>query len=358
MKMFENQNELITMIKKGPDVWNKFKKENEGAYIDLGSIDFERDIKEVTMMYDLPEYHDYDFSGCRLNSVVARNSIFFDCDFSSVTFTFSDICYSSFYRCKFINTELAVSRLGSAEFTECEFINCNLSYCSAEETKFISCNILNSNMNNMSLVKTDFSKSSIINTSVYGISSWDLILKKTVQENILISENDNLSVDNIEIAQFIYLMINNKKIRDILDTITSKVVLILGRFTKERKKVLDYLKKQLQQKGYVAVVFDFDKPSSRDLTETISTLAHLSKFVIADLTDAKSLPQELTTIIPNLPSVPIQPIILKGQREYGMYEHFQRYPWVNEIFEYEKDLKEIVKKIEELEFEDEKTTNR
>ena len=34
------------------------------------------------------------------------------------------------------------------------------------------------------------------------------------------------TVDNIEVAQFIYLLLHNQKIRDVIDTITSKTVLI------------------------------------------------------------------------------------------------------------------------------------
>jgi predicted transcriptional regulator len=106
-----------------------------------------------------------------------------------------------------------------------------------------------------------------------------------------------ISVDNLEVAQFIYLLLNNQKIRHVIDTITSKVVLILGRFTPQRKAVLDAIRDELRKRDYLPLLFDFDKPSNRDITETVSTLAHMAKFVIADITDARSIPQELMAIV-------------------------------------------------------------
>jgi hypothetical protein len=172
---------------------------------------------------------------------------------------------------------------------------------------------------------------------VYGISTWNVDLTHAGQTNIVItnSSESTITVDNLDVAQFIYLIINNKKIRDVIDTITSKVVLILGRFTPERKSVLDAIREALRQRGYLPILFDFDKPDSRDITETVSTLAHLARFIIADITDAKSIPQELQLVVPDLPSVPVQPILLATSSEYGMFEHFKRYPWVLSPFLYE-----------------------
>jgi hypothetical protein len=39
-------------------------------------------------------------------------------------------------------------------------------------------------------------------------------------------------------------------------------------------------------------------------------------------------PQELQKIVPQLPSLPVQPIILESQEPWGKFPHFERYPWV------------------------------
>jgi hypothetical protein len=89
--------------------------------------------------------------------------------------------------------------------------------------------------------------------------------------------------------------------------------------------VLDAVRTKLRSMNYVPIIFDFEKPGNRDLTETISTLAHMSCFVIADITDAKSIPQELQKIVPALPSLPVRPVILENQYEYAMFKDFAGY---------------------------------
>jgi hypothetical protein len=122
--------------------------------------------------------------------------------------------------------------------------------------------------------------------------------------------------------------LDNAKVRDVIDTITSKAILILGRFTEERKAILDALREELRKRGYLPILFDFDKPTSKDLTGTVTTLANMARFIIVDGTDPKSIPHELATIVPAT-MVPVMPILLEGAREYSMFGDLRlRHHWV------------------------------
>ncbi len=172
---------------------------------------------------------------------------------------------------------------------------------------------------------------------VYGVSAWGVELERTKQQNLVVTPayEPAITVDNIELAQFVYPMLHNEKIRDIIDTVTSKTVLILGRFTDERKAVLDALREELRKRDYLPILFDFDKPGSKDLTGTVTTLANMVRFIVADGTDPKSIPHELATVTPTT-IVPVNPILLASEREYAMFADLQRrYHWVLPTHRYE-----------------------
>jgi hypothetical protein len=139
------------------------------------------------------------------------------------------------------------------------------------------------------LLNANFTNADLSGCRIYGVSAWGLKLEGAKQQNLIVTQEDEpeITVDNIEVAQFIYLMLKNEKVRDVIDTITSKVVLILGRFTAERKTALDALREELRKRNYLPILFDFDVPATRDITETVSLLARMARFIIADLTDPR-----------------------------------------------------------------------
>jgi uncharacterized protein YjbI with pentapeptide repeats len=234
------------------------------------------------------------------------------------------------------DADLSSANLLMANFSNADLTRINLFRALLEQTDFTDASLEYANLEYASLIKTNLNKTVLSNCHIYGISAWGLTGEPKDQTSLVITSKGEtkITVDDLQIAQFIYLILDNKKIRNVIETVTSKAVLILGRFTEERKQVLDALCIALRKRNYLPILFDFDKPKTRDITETISTLAHLARFIIADITDAKSIPQELQIIIPDLPSVPVLPILLSSQNEYGMFEHFKRYSWVLETYFY------------------------
>jgi Pentapeptide repeats (8 copies) len=187
------------------------------------------------------------------------------------------------------------------------------------------------------MVEMDLTGADLTGCRVWGVSAWSLNLERTKQQNLIITKRDDgptITVDNIEVAQFIYLMPNNQKVRDVIDTITSKVVLILGRFTDERKAVLDALREELRKRDYLPILFDFNVPATRDVTETVSLLARMARFIVADLTDPSSIPKELEAIVPGL-AVPVQPLLEGASRPYSMFRDYWKYEWVLPVYRYE-----------------------
>src|SRR5262249_28813572 len=186
------------------------------------------------------------------------------------------------------------------------------------------------------LVDTDLTGADLTGCRVYGVSAWRLKLKRAKQRNLVITDvnEPEITVDNIEVAQFVYLLLHNEKIRDVIDTITSKAVLILGRFKDERKAVLDALREELRKRDYLPILFDFSVPATRDITETVSLLARMARFIVADLTDPSSIPKELEAIVPDL-AVPVQPLLEGSSRPYAMFKDYWKYEWVLPVYRYE-----------------------
>ena len=289
----------LKMLRQGADVWNAWRRKvSSGA-----------NIREPDLF--AAELRGADLAGTDLGGADLSNANLSKADLSSADLNQADLCGAS----------LCEANLNRAYLVRADLTASNLSKADLSEAILFAAR----------LVGTDLRGANLTGSRIYGISAWGLKLDEyTKQQNLVVTRDDEpeITVDNIEVAQFVYLLLNNDKIRSVIDTITTKMVLILGRFTPERRAVLDALRNELRQRNYLPMLFDYNKPGARDITETVSLLARMARFVVADLTDAKSIPQELGVIVPDLPSVPVQPLLLEGSDEYGMFEHFRRYPWV------------------------------
>jgi hypothetical protein len=290
------------MLKQGAAAWNAWRKESPDTRPDLRRAELSgEDLREAN-------FSDTNFGGAGL-----RNAKFSSADLRGASFIDTDLSGKE--------TDLSGADLRGAHFKRANLRGAILR---------------GADLDSATLVDVDLTGADLTGSRIYGVSAWSLKLEGTNQQNLVITRRGEpeITVDNIEVAQFVYLMLHNEKIRDVIDTITSKVVLILGRFTEERKAVLDALRNELRKHDRLPILFDFAVPATLDITETVSLLAHMARFIIADLTDPSSIPKELEAIVPDL-AVPVQPLLEGSARPYAMFKNYWKYEWVLPVYRYE-----------------------
>ncbi|MGQ4646502.1 pentapeptide repeat-containing protein [Lyngbya aestuarii] len=318
----------------------------------LAEVNFSKaDLREV--IFDEAQLPEANFSGADLSGSKFRGRCtgLWKANFSEAKLIGASFGEAILSEAKFNKANLTEAKLFRTDLMDADFSGANLSQAVLtgsylKRTNFSEAILDSAKFISAQLVETNFEGADLTNCSIYGIAAWGLKLnEETKQRNLVITPRDEptITVDDIEVAQFIYLLLNNKKIRNVIDTIAQRAVLILGRFTEERLVVLNAIRDKLRECNYLPILFDFDKPASRNITETVSTVAHLARFIIADLTDPQAIPQELQKIIPALPSVPVQPIlqvsidgnIEKPKNEWGMFWDFMQYCSVLDIYDYD-----------------------
>ena len=217
------------------------------------------------------------------------------------------------------------ANLNRADLRLANFSGANLTGANLGGANFSSANLSRANLSRAILsgallVKTNLVDATLTDCSIHGISAWGVELGEgTKQQGLIITPEGEpaVTVDDLEVAQFVYLLLHNEKIRRVIDTVGKKGVLLLGRFTEGRIVVLERLRDELRKRGYLPIVFNFDKPETKDFTETVRLLAGMSKFVIADLSSPKSVPYELGAIVSQT-MIPFQPIIEAGETPFAM----------------------------------------
>lgn len=202
------------------------------------------------------------------------------------------------------------------------------------------------------MLRTRVEGATFSNAWVYGAAIWDLKGTPKAEDNLSIVPEDRyfeqsdrqllrLHSGGLRMAQFIssaYTALSSERpdalMSGMVDALSARVALLLGRFQAD-VSVLDRIASLLNASfAIVPLVFDFEKPKSRDLTEAVSLWARLCSMIIVDLTSPASVPHELQEIVPALPSVPVYPIIRVGEQPYAMFEHILRYPWVRQPLSY------------------------
>jgi hypothetical protein len=296
----------IVQLRKGAAAWNKWREENP-------------DIR--------PNLDGADLSGANLRGAKLNEARLISANLNGADLRRANLNGANLYGANLGRANLDRAHLNGADLSRANLYEANLTHAK----------LIGANLKSATLVNTDLTDADLTGCRIYGISACGLKLDETAkQQNLIITPpgEPEITVDNIEVAQFIYLLLYNQKIRDVIDTIGKKGVLLLGRFTEGRITILERLREKLRSLGYVPMVFNFDKPEAKNFTETVRLLANLSHFVIVDITNPRATPLELQAAVPDY-MVPFAPILEDGQEPFSMFVDLQnQYDWVLDVIVY------------------------
>lgn len=265
--------EHLGVLRQGVAIWNKWREEEVGLKPDLSeanlySINLSRaDLKGVNLSHaDLCKA---DLSRACLQhagliSVNLHNANLSYADLSRANLREADLSEANLFQANLEGANLYRTRLYATMLHGANLTRATLSHAVLYGANLICARLQSATLVGAQLIRTDLSSADLTGCFVYGSSSWDIELDQfTRQENLVITRPNTpvITVDNIKVAQFIYLLLSNPEVRAVIDTITSKAVLILGRFSDDRKPILNLIREQLRKGDYVPIMFDFEKAS-------------------------------------------------------------------------------------------------
>ena len=295
------------------------------------------------------------FLSTRFESVRMRGARFTDTNFSEVVFssdgkTQCDLGSARFVGGKLLNVNFSGVVAIRAEFRDVDMISVNWSKALLCNSLIDHCTFSAANFDGANMTESIFARNTVVNSSMVDTQISGILALNNGFDNLspdrmrclVQGRNRSFTVQNPETANFVQ-QVNDGKFSAVVNEMNEKAVLILGRFSEGRRKVLTEIEEGVTSCGYVPIVFDFEGPKYRDLTESIVLLAHLVKFVIADLTAPRSVGNELRAVAPSL-AVPVVPLIQITERPFAMFYDLWKYHWVLDLVRYDslQSLKELL----------------
>jgi hypothetical protein len=266
--------------------------------------------------------------GARLDKLDFTRASFQGAHLHETWLTGADLKGADFSRATLVGANLTEAFLGGANLVGADCRNAVLGHARLIGADLTCADLSGADLYLSTLVRSTVSDCVLRGARVYGMSTWDLKGEPKDQTGLIVNWSDQppIEVDEIEVAQLVHLLIRHEKLRDVLNTIMKRGVLILGPFKHGGVERLHEIGSVLRSLRYRPIVFDFERPECRSLRETVKTLFGLSRFVIADLS-GPSVPAELEATVSDF-RVPVVPIMQKGKHPYGTFRDLLENDWV------------------------------
>lgn len=288
-----------------------------------------------------------DLRGVQLRGVNLSEACLSEAHLSAANLGEADLTDTSFHRAYLDEADLSGANLRGADLREANLFRANffranlrgadLSRAYLGSTNLGEADLFGANLSGAILLSTNLTDATLDNCTIRRISVSNIWQDRAKQGNLIIAEYNEplITVDNLQVAQFVYTLLNNQELRDSINALIKQGVLLLGRSSDGGLEILQSIAAVLRNMEYLPMFFDFEMPNDlddfegpnpRDYTETIEILASLAKFVIVDLSGISDH-QKFYDAISHI-NIPIATIIEAEREEYSLLHDLQTYPWV------------------------------
>lgn len=148
---------------------------------------------------DEPQFSHADLSGVNLRGA---------------NLTHANLRYAKFRSANLSKALLRSALLSGADLTGADLRGADLRAASLRRAKLIGADLRQAVLRHCSCVETNFERADLREAEIYGIAAWRLEGTPKHQSNLIVRADRKqpaITVDNLEVAQFIFLLMNNPR---------------------------------------------------------------------------------------------------------------------------------------------------
>jgi Pentapeptide repeats (8 copies) len=225
--------EHLALIQQGVDVWNAWRAKEPSVDPDLNGADLYGALLGGANLSGA-RLNRANLTGANLVEANLSGARLFEANLSGADLSLANLTSADLIGANLSRADLSMANFGDADLSRADLSRADLSWANLSVTNLSRANLGGANLSGASLVSTILVDATLTGCRVYGTSAWDVKLSaETKQEGLIITLNEpEVTVDDLEVAQFVYLLLHNDKIRRVIDTVGKKGVLLLGRSPK------------------------------------------------------------------------------------------------------------------------------
>ncbi|MCC6446836.1 MAG: pentapeptide repeat-containing protein [Armatimonadetes bacterium] len=309
--------EHLAILKQGMAAWSRWRERNPDHFPNL----FQADLK-----------------GAELRSAALKWAHMSWADLRGACLVKADLSWSNL-----TGANLSRAVLTGADLTGANLAGADLSGADLRATQVIKADLSRANLTGANLeyahwVEVNLWQGKLNHCRIHGLSSWDVKLEDAEQFDLTLTPPGEpvVTVDTVGMAQLVYLLLHDARLRSLVRVRSPKAAVIFGHFGKEgRREFLTAIKTAVRQAGCIPVLCDFGTHENQTSYERMDVLARLARFVVLDMTDPVNVPQEFAAIIDRLPATAVLPLLKRKSDLWSMYSHLSRHERVLEMREYD-----------------------